>query len=159
MTVYNWRTIAVQTVIVATAALGMTLIMIAGGIDLSVGSVVALVCVGHGAAGPRDAPAAGPGGPLCRRSRWPGRWRVASLLGGLCGMVNGALITGLRVVPFIITLGSLKVYRGLAKWLSNSTSVYIPAGVEVVVVRQDHGRPSPSRRGWSSRRASGCCWA
>src|SRR5262249_18505172 len=45
LSLYNWRTIAVQTVIVATAALGMTLIMIAGGIDLSVGSTVALVTV------------------------------------------------------------------------------------------------------------------
>ncbi len=45
LTVDNWRTIAVQTVIVATAALGMTIIMIAGGIDLSVGSTVALVTV------------------------------------------------------------------------------------------------------------------
>ena len=45
LTVYNWRTIAVQTVILGTAALGMTAIMIAGGIDLSVGSVIALVTV------------------------------------------------------------------------------------------------------------------
>ena len=45
LTVDNWRTIAVQTVIVGTAALGMTIIMIAGGIDLSVGSTVALVTV------------------------------------------------------------------------------------------------------------------
>ena len=46
LTAYNWRTIAVQTVIVGTAALGMTVIMISGGIDLSVGSAVALVTVG-----------------------------------------------------------------------------------------------------------------
>ena len=45
LTLDNWRTIAVQTVIVGTAALGMTIIMIAGGIDLSVGSTVALVTV------------------------------------------------------------------------------------------------------------------
>ena len=45
MTLDNWQTIAVQSVIVATAALGMTMIMIAGGIDLSVGSTVALVTV------------------------------------------------------------------------------------------------------------------
>jgi len=45
MTAYNWRTIAVQTVIVGAAALGMTLIMISGGIDLSVGSVVALTTI------------------------------------------------------------------------------------------------------------------
>ncbi len=45
ITLENWRTIAVQSVIVAIAALGMTIIMIAGGIDLSVGSTVALVTV------------------------------------------------------------------------------------------------------------------
>jgi len=45
ITLGNWQTIAVQSVIVATAALGMTIIMIAGGIDLSVGSTVALVTV------------------------------------------------------------------------------------------------------------------
>ena len=45
LSVYNWRTIAVQTVIVGTAALGMTIIIISGGIDLSVGSIVALVTV------------------------------------------------------------------------------------------------------------------
>ena len=45
LTADNWRTIAVQTVIVGIAALGMTIIMIAGGIDLSAGSTVALVTV------------------------------------------------------------------------------------------------------------------
>jgi len=116
LTVYNWRTIAVQTVIVATAALGMTLIMIAGGIDLSVGSTVALVCVGIAL--------------MVRDARLPLAFALVGgvMLGGLCGAVNGGLITGLRVVPFIITLGSLKVYRGLAKWLSNSTTVYITPG-------------------------------
>ena len=48
------------------------------------------------------------------------------LLGGLCGLFNGGLITGLGVVPFIITLGSLKIFRGLSKWFSGSTAVYIP---------------------------------
>ncbi len=126
MTAYNWRTIAVQTVIVATAALGMTLIMIAGGIDLSVGSVVALVCVSMALMVRETHP---PNGAW--RSTLPAVPLLAALLGGillggLCGLINGALISGLRVVPFIITLGTLKVYRGLAKWLSNSTSIYIP---------------------------------
>ena len=115
---YTWREIAVQSVIVGTAALGMTAIMISGGIDLSVGSVVALVTVaiaravegGMGLPWPIPLPLAMLGGVL---------------LGGLCGLLNGGLIAGLGVVPFIITLGSLKVFRGLAKWLANSTSVYI----------------------------------
>lgn len=114
LTVYNWRTIAVQTVVVGMAALGMTLIMISGGIDLSVGSTVALVTVGI-ALLVRDV------------HMWmPIALLLGIVLGGLCGALNGALITGLRVVPFIITLGSLKAFRGLAKWLSNSSGVYIP---------------------------------
>lgn len=126
MTVYNWRTIAVQTVIVATAALGMTIIMIAGGIDLSVGSVVALVCVATALLVRETQPTTGAWRHLLPPIPLGVALLFGVLLGGLCGMINGALITGLRVVPFIITLGTLKVFRGLAKWLSSSTSVYIP---------------------------------
>ena len=130
MTASAWRTIAVQTVIVAIAVLGMTAVMIAGGIDLSVGSVVALVTVvvAKSAIGftiglpdwlgglSVNVPAA----PL------PVAMLVGVLAGGLCGLLNGALITRLRVVPFIITLGSLKAFRGLADLCSDSTSVYVP---------------------------------
>jgi ribose/xylose/arabinose/galactoside ABC-type transport system permease subunit len=58
----------------------------------------------------------------------PLAWALAGgvLLGGLCGLFNGGLVTGLGVVPFIITLGSLKIFRGLAKWAANSTAVYVP---------------------------------
>jgi ribose/xylose/arabinose/galactoside ABC-type transport system permease subunit len=115
LTVYNWRTIAVQTVIVGTAALGMTIIIIAGGIDLSVGSEVALVTVAAAL--------------LVRDLGWPMPLALGAgvVLGGACGLLNGSLINGLGVVPFIITLGSLKVFRGLAKWLATSTAVYVPA--------------------------------
>lgn len=108
----NGRMIAVQTVIVGTAALGMTLVMIAGGIDLSVGSAVALVTVGIVLAGQQF----GLGLPMMLAA--------GILLGGLCGLLNGALVTGLGVVPFIITLGSLKIFRGLAKWWAGNTSIY-----------------------------------
>jgi ribose/xylose/arabinose/galactoside ABC-type transport system permease subunit len=118
LTAYNWRTIAVQTVIVGTAALGMTIIMIAGGIDLSVGSIVALVTVVTAL--------------LIHDWHWPLLLGMGAgiVLGGVCGMLNGSLITVLGVVPFIITLGSLKIFRGLAKWLSNSTAVYVPNEVK-----------------------------
>jgi ribose/xylose/arabinose/galactoside ABC-type transport system permease subunit len=108
----NARTVAVQTVIVGTAALGMTVVIVAGGIDLSVGSAVALVSVGIVLVN-RDL-----GLPL------PLALGAGVLLGGACGLLNGGLIAGLGVVPFIITLGSLKVFRGLAKWLAGSTSIY-----------------------------------
>ena len=118
LTTYNWLTIAVQTVIVGTAALGMTIIIISGGIDLSVGSIVALVTV-VAALLVRDL-----GCPL------PLAMGAGVVLGGLCGFFNGSLINGLGVVPFIITLGSLKIFRGLAKWLSTSTAVYAPQEVK-----------------------------
>lgn len=114
LTSYNWRLIAVQAVVVGMAALGMTLIMIAGGIDLSVGSVVALVTVGI-AVLVRD-----------HGLSMGAAMFVGVLLGGVCGLINGGLITALGVVPFIITLGSMKVFRGMAKLLSGSTQVYVP---------------------------------
>ena len=137
-----------QTVIVGTAALGMTIIMIAGGIDLSVGSVVALVTVVIAMAGRAtcDVPAAA------------GDGRRGSSLGGVCGLFNGGLITGLGVVPFIITLGSLKVFRGLAKWLSTSTAVYIPAEAKAVVVRPDPGDRAGAALAAGRRPGSGSCW-
>jgi ribose/xylose/arabinose/galactoside ABC-type transport system permease subunit len=125
MTIASWQTIAVQTVVVGTAALGMTAIMIAGGIDLSVGSTVALVTVfialfvkwlsPHLSEAVRQAQVA-----------LPLALALGILLGGVCGAINGCLVSGLRVVPFIVTLGSYKVFRGFAKWLASSTSVYLP---------------------------------
>lgn len=108
----NWRTIAVQTVILGTVSLGTTLVMIAGGIDLSVGSAVALITVGIVQANRQlglDLPLA---------------LAFGVLLGAGCGLLNGLLITSLRVVPFIITLGTLKVFRGLAKWWAGNLSIY-----------------------------------
>jgi ribose/xylose/arabinose/galactoside ABC-type transport system permease subunit len=103
----------------------MTAIMIAGGIDLSVGSTVALVTVfialfvrwlsPHLSESVRQAQVV-----------LPVALALGILLGGFCGAINGCLISGLRVVPFIVTLGSYKVFRGFAKWLASSTSVYLP---------------------------------
>jgi ribose transport system permease protein len=118
LTAGNWRTIAVHSVIVGIASLGMTMVIVSGGIDLSVGSAVALVtvCV---AVLVRD-----------RHMSVPAAMACGVGIGGLCGLFNGGLITGLKVVPFIITLGSLKIFRGLAKWLSNSESVDIPRAMK-----------------------------
>lgn len=129
LTLENWRTIAVQTVIVGTAALGMTMIMIAGGIDLSVGSAVALVTVAV-ALLVRGCAVGLPnwlgGASIHLQFALPIAMALGVVLGGLCGLLNGTFITSLRVVPFIITLGSLKIFRGLAKWLSLNTAIYIP---------------------------------
>ncbi len=110
VTALQLRTILVQTVIVGVAALGMTMVIATGGIDLSIGSGVAL---------------AGVVGALALQAGWP-LWMaiIASLGSGLaCGLYNGLLITLLKLPPFIATLGTLGFYRGLAKWISGSSPI------------------------------------
>src|SRR6266446_10167664 len=88
----NLRIVLAQTVIVALGAIGMTIIIISGGIDLAPGSVIALT------------------GVVCAlglRAGWPPLLAllVAVAVGGVVGLTNGLTITMLRVVPFIATLG------------------------------------------------------
>ena len=116
---YNLRTIVTQTVIVGIGAIGMTLVMIGGGIDLSVGSIIALVTVIVAEVLRSTAglpPWIGP--PLA----------VAAALaaGGLCGAFNGLLVARLRIIPFIVTLGTMQIARGLAKWLGREQTVVAP---------------------------------
>ncbi len=107
-----------QSAAVIVAALGMTFVIIAGGIDLSIASIVALSSVitarvllwgATDIRGSTDFIAAHP--------FWIPTLAAAAgiLCGMLCGLLNGALITGLRVAPFIITLGMMMVFRGAAK--------------------------------------------
>jgi ribose transport system permease protein len=111
---FNLRIVLAQTVIVAVGAIGMTLIIISGGIDLSVGSSIALTSVVTA---------------LLLRAGYPPVMAIAAgiIVGGVVGLVNGLTITGLRVVPFIATLGMLGVARGVAKWLAGQQTVNVPA--------------------------------
>lgn len=119
---YNTKTVLTQGVIVGIGALGMTLIIISGGIDLSPGSVIALTTVATALV----LPEAGSGAEV-------GRWLpLAAVLVGvgvatLCGLLNGLGIAGLRIVPFIVTLGMMQIARGAAKGLAGQTTVN-PAG-------------------------------
>ena len=108
----NFKIIITQTVIVALGALGMTLIIVSGGIDLSVGSIVALTSV--------------VGAKLLSLPQpWstPAVIALTVLAGGLVGAVNGSLIAGFRMMPFIVTLGMMGVARGAAKWLGENQTV------------------------------------
>jgi ribose transport system permease protein len=113
----NLELMARQTVIVCIAALGMTMVIVSGGIDLSVGSVVALSTVVTALFLRADASAGGAA--------------VAALgavaAGALCGALNGVLVTQLRVVPFIVTLGTMLLVRGAAKGLSGERRLEAPA--------------------------------
>jgi ribose transport system permease protein len=110
---FNLRVVLSQTVIVAIGAIGMTMIVVSGGIDLSVGALIALAGVIAALGIRADLP------PLVAVL-------AAMLAGGLVGVVNGALISALRVVPFIVTLGMLGVARGVAKWLAHEQTVNVP---------------------------------
>ncbi len=109
----NLETMARHTAIVGIAALGMTLVIIAGGIDLSVGSIIALVTVVIAA--------------LLQAGVNPLLAALAGVAtGGLCGLLNGVLITRVKVVPFIVTLGTLLVVRGAAKGLAQEQKIDAP---------------------------------
>ena len=110
----NLRIVAAQTVIVAMGAIGMTLVIIAGGIDLSVGSVIALASVVTAISLQQGC------SPLLAAS-------LGMVVGGLVGVINGMAITRLRVVPFIATLGMLGVARGASKWLAGEETVNPPS--------------------------------
>jgi len=121
----NFKLITVHASIVAAVAVGMTLIMISGGIDLSVGYVVSLVTVTT---------------VLAYRGAFASSWlrdtaSVWAILagigtGGLAGLGNGLLITQLRVAPFVVTLGMMGAARGLAQYLSDGQPVVFPNVVE-----------------------------
>jgi ribose transport system permease protein len=127
LSVYNFQTIAAQTVMVGLGAIGMTFVIVSGGIDLSMGSVIALASVVTALSLQHEY------SPL-----------VSSLAGIgaglLMGLLNGALVARLRVVPFIVTLGTMGIARGLAKYLAGEQKIDAPAQWLVTVMDK---APSP----------------
>jgi len=106
----NVEIMLLQTAVVGTAALGMTLVIVSGGIDLSVGSTIALCTVVVAL--------------LIRAGAPPAAAALGGIAAGsLCGALNGLLITRLRLAPFIVTLGMWGALRGLAKGLASEQMV------------------------------------
>lgn len=110
----------------AIMAVGATLVIISGGIDLSVGSVYALC-------GVTMAMVLRALGPMHDAATVSLGLTMALGLGLLCGLVNGLMMVGLRVHPFIITLGTMWVYRGIAFVASRAESILIPPSLTGVV--------------------------
>jgi ribose transport system permease protein len=115
---------------VGVAALGMTLIIIAGGIDLSAGATISL-CATITAWFFRD--------------NYPPVVGVSAgiLVGCLAGLLNGFLISGLRVVPFIVTLGTMTVFLGLGLILANDTPIRAFGKVPEWVLNLQNPYPTP----------------
>ncbi len=109
----NLQLILLQTAVVGTAALGMTMVIISGGIDLSVGSVIALTTVVVA---------------LLLKS---GFSPILAALGGVvigvvCGSIIGTFVTQVKLNPFIVTLGMWGALRGSAKGLANEQMIVPP---------------------------------
>ncbi len=112
----NLAGVARQTAVITIIAMGMTVVMVSGGIDLSVGSEMAL---------------AGVAGALLMAAGAP---PSVGVLGGLAagaawGLANGAAIAALRIPPFIVTLGAMGIYRGIALLATDGKAVVgLPQG-------------------------------
>src|SRR5436190_2307646 len=103
----------------AIMAVGATIVIISGGIDLSVGSIYALAGVAMAMVLRAHAPGGGAATFLLGLA-------VAIGIGLICGALNGLMVVGLRVHPFIITLGTMWILRGIAFVGSNAESILVP---------------------------------
>lgn len=171
----NIKKVSLQTTVLATCGLGMTLVIISGGIDLSIGSIVALsnvvvVLVVNGTLASQTRDVFFRGNDTYAwiaalvlsllvlavsyrqtKSLWaPSLWLLVgwglawwafmgkgavpafcagTLVGLVCGWLNGFFVTATRVVPFIITLGTMEIYRGVVLLLAKETKVDVAADV------------------------------
>lgn len=106
----NLAAIARQTAVITIMAMGMTMVMVSGAIDLSVGSIVGLSGVIGALAMTKGAPSVA--GLL-----------ICVLIGAVCGLLNGTAVAGLKIPAFIVTLGAMGIYRGLALYLCDGNAV------------------------------------
>jgi erythritol transport system permease protein len=129
-TVRNLENILRQSCVYATAGLGMTMVIIAAGIDLSAGSLIALSVVvvawvlNLNVPGPENE-------SISIVLAHPTLAPILAVLAGiavstLAGLANGLMVVGLRLVPFIVTLGTMGMIRGLGKGIAQERDIYPP---------------------------------
>lgn len=111
LSVQNLTIVVQQASINIVLASGMTFVILTGGIDLSIGSILAAAAMA-----------------ALIVSLWPD-WGMLGILAGLLtglgfGLVNGSLIAFVRLPPFIVTLGGLTAIRGVARLMGNDTTVF-----------------------------------
>ncbi len=142
LSVDNLKDVLVQISGIAIAAVGMTLVILTAGIDLSVGSILALA----GCAGALAGQTLAQSGP-----EWMTAWGLhvplgflaAVLTGALCGLANGVMITKFPLPPFIATLGIMGAARGLAYYVSHSSPVQVVPGMRTIALARPGGVPFP----------------
>ena len=108
--VNNALTVLLQTSVIGLLGIGMTMVIITGGIDLSVGSVLALAGVGTAMAVKAGVPVGLAMG-------------FGVLIGAACGAINGLIVTRAKIPPFVATLGMMLMARGLALQLTGAAPI------------------------------------
>jgi ribose/xylose/arabinose/galactoside ABC-type transport system permease subunit len=111
-TIANVQIMLIQTAVVATAALGMTLIIVSGGIDLSVASTIAFVTMVVA---------------TLVNWNWPPLLSAVGgvVAAGIYGLIIGVLIAKARLIPFVVTLGTWSAYRGIAKGIGKEEVINV----------------------------------
>jgi ribose transport system permease protein len=126
----NVVNILIQAASLGIVATGMTFVLLTAGIDLSVGSIMLI-----------SAAVAGKmilaGSPL-----WPAVG-VVLIAGAVCGAVNAAFISGLRMLPFIVTLATLYAARGIALYITETRAMNLPEELLRVGTGSFAGVPVP----------------
>lgn len=123
VTTRNMRVIMSSAALIAVPAFGMTIIIIAAGIDLSAGTALTLcgtvlaLQLKHSSVTTDD-----PGFALTMAIAL----LAMVLTGCLCGLVNGTLISATKVVPFIVTLGTMTIFLGIGQIIASESTVYAP---------------------------------
>ena len=112
-TIANATNILIQSSAVAIVATGMTFVLITGGIDLSVGSIMFLAAVAAGKLAQADRPLA-----LAVLAIVP--------VGLACGAINALFIARLRMMPFVVTLATLSIGRGLGLYVTQTREMSLP---------------------------------
>lgn len=112
-------------VVFAIIAVGVTMVIITGGIDLSVGATYAL-------SGVLMAMALRAAGPIGQGPALLLGLAVSLGVGTLCGLINGIAVIGLRVHPFVITMGTMLIFRGIAFVSSKAESILVPDSLTAI---------------------------
>ncbi|TCT41799.1 ABC transporter permease [Martelella mediterranea] len=118
LTVTNLMNVATRSAFIAIIAVGATFVISSGGLDLSVGSMVAFVA----SLMIMFINTAIIGDPLMLLIT---AMVLAVLIGAACGLANGLITTVGRIEPFIATLGTMGIYRGLTTWLSQGGAITV----------------------------------
>lgn len=124
----NISNVLSRSAFIGIIAVGMTFVITSGGLDLSVGSMAAfiaglMILVMNGLL-----PAMGPGWPLVMVGML-----TAIVAGTAAGFVNGFLITNMRIEAFIVTLGTMGIYRSLVTWLADGGTLSLDFGMRSVI--------------------------